>query len=166
MINTGWSFIKHWAGRLWNYLTHIIRHVEHEIPAKWLRDTDSPPFFLRTVASYVYSMYRCRRVHKTWDLGIQDPEGNFAKWKRFLPKITLFVANSRTIRKKVPQLLLCKQVMIISYIKFCLQKLVFAFYFHIWASFGISCIHLIDFVAWITLEWGTLGLVKYGSEKG
>ena len=122
MINTGWSFIKHWAGRLWNYLTHIIRHVEHEIPAKWLRDTCLPLLFLHTVASYVYSMYGCSRVHKTWDLGIQDPEEVFAKWGRLHPKIMLFVSSSWTIRKKDPQLLLCKQVMLVSYIKLYLQE--------------------------------------------
>ena len=45
--------------------------------------------------------------------------------------------------------------MIVSYIEVCLQEFLFAFYFHIRASFGIY-IHLTYFVAWITLKWGRL----------
>ena len=30
----------------------------------------------------------------------------------------------------------------------------------------ISCIHLIDFVVWITWKWGRVGLVKFGAEEG
>ena len=40
------------------------------------------------------------------NMGSWDPKEGFAKWGRFHKKITLFVASSRTIRKKVPQLLL------------------------------------------------------------
>ena len=74
----------------------------------WTRTRAKQIFCLTFPYAYPYSLGlkpNCR-VHKTWDLGIQDPKEGFAKWGRFHQKITLFVEISINIRKKGPQLLL------------------------------------------------------------
>ena len=107
----------------------------------WTRTRTKQQLFL--IFPYPYS----KRLKPNWEStkrGIQDPKEGFAKWRRFHQKISLFVASSWTIRKKIPQLLLCIILTRIFY-RFlfpnhhvlCLQEFLFAFYCQIWESLGI-----------------------------
>ena len=59
----------------------------------------------------------------------------FCQVRKVSPKNHAFVMSSRTISKKVPQLLFCKQVMIVSYIKLSLQEFLFG---HVLVTIKIS----------------------------
>ena len=95
-------------------------------------------------------------------------KGSYAKWGRFRPKISFFVKSSRTTYQiKSSSIAIFKVSADSIFCKSLLTRIIICFYLPYLSLFwNISCIHLINFIAQITLKWRRSGLVKFGSEKG